>query len=118
MKKVLLVDDDVSFLRILSDALSPNFEIDTATGILDALSVLADKSIDCICSDFCMKDGTGLELMEQVNQRGIHIPFILLSGMEDGIEIKLALKKGAVFISKGSQSVLKDIKTVINNEKN
>ena len=102
MKKVLLVDDDVSFLRILSDALSPNFEIDTATGILDALSVLADKSIDCICSDFSMKDGTGLELMEQVNQKGIHVPFILLSGMEDSIEIKLALKKVAIFISKGS----------------
>lgn len=37
MKKVLLVDDEISFLEILSDTLSKDFEVYTATGVLEAL---------------------------------------------------------------------------------
>ncbi|WP_069988317.1 response regulator [Massilioclostridium coli] len=117
MKKILIVDDEISFLEILSDVLSKDFEVYTATGVLNALSVLRDKSVDCICSDLNMRDGTGLDLLEQVKQKGMHVPFILLSGREDSIEIKLAVKKGAVFISKGSQSVMKNIKAVLLSNK-
>lgn len=107
-------DDDTSFLKILSDALTKDFEVYTANGVSDALSILANKSIHCICSDWNIKDGTGLDLLECVNQKGIHIPFILLSGSENCIEIRVTDKKGAVFISKGNQSVLENIKAVIN----
>lgn len=118
MKKILLVDDNISYLRVLSDVLSKDFEVYTATGVLNALSVLADKNMDCICSDLNMKDGTGLDLLEQVKLKGIHVPFILLSGSEDSIEIRLAVKKGAVFIPKGNRSVPEDIKEVIADKNN
>lgn len=39
--------------------------------------------VDAICSDFNMKDGTDLELLEQLRSKGAQIPFLLMSGNND-----------------------------------
>ena len=40
MKKILLVDDEQSFLQILDIALSKYFETYTATGVREAIDIL------------------------------------------------------------------------------
>lgn len=114
MRKLLLVDDDRSFLEILSLALSKDFEIHKATGISEALTVLKEGVVDFICSDLNMKDGSGLDLLQFLKSNYTDIPFILLSGQEDCIEIKLAKHYGATFIPKGSADILAKIKYSFN----
>ena len=82
MRKILVVDDNLDYLELLASVLGKYFEVHEATGVKDALRVLGDKEkeIEAICSDYNMRDGTGLDLLEKVRQEGITIPFLLMSG--------------------------------------
>lgn len=55
MKKLLLVDDDRDFRKILSSALEKTFEVWEADGLSQALKVLDTIPINVICSDFYMR---------------------------------------------------------------
>lgn len=61
MKRILVVDDNVEFLRLLSSVLQKQFQTYEAMGVADALKVLETVTVDAICSDLNMRDGTGLE---------------------------------------------------------
>ena len=80
MKRILVVDDNTEFLQTLSTVLSGDFDTIKATGVMDALNTLKTITVDAICSDFNMKDGTGLDLLKTIRQKGLKIPFLLMSG--------------------------------------
>lgn len=80
MKRILVVDDNTEFLQTLSTVLSGDFDTIKATGVMDALNTLKTITVDAICSDFNMKDGTGLDLLEKIRQKGLKTPFLLMSG--------------------------------------
>ena len=110
MKRILLVDDAVDFLKILAQALEQDFEVHTATGVSEALSLVEKMDMDLICSDLEMKDGTGLDILTSFRIKYLDIPFILMSGKDSGFEIEMAKYDGAIFISKASYDFLTEIK--------
>ena len=79
MKRILLVDDDKTFRYALSELLSKEFEVLKSFGIKDALKKLETASVDLICSDYNMRDGTGLDLLHSCRERNISVPFMLMS---------------------------------------
>lgn len=117
MKKILLVDDEHSFLQILEMALSKYFETYTATGVREAIDILKQNTIDLICSDLYMHDGTGVDLLREVKKSRRIIPFILLSGSDYNMDIKMAEHYGAIFIPKGESDLIKQIVTFSGNKK-
>ena len=102
MRKILVVDDNLDYLELLASVLGKYFEVYEATGVKDALRVLGDKEkeIEAICSDYNMRDGTGLDLLEKVRQEGITIPFLLMSGDDDHVLKQKARLYGGDFCSK------------------
>lgn len=64
MRKILPVDDNKDFLKILYSALINQFQIYEACSVDEALKILADMSVDLVCSDYNLLDSTGLELLE------------------------------------------------------
>ena len=64
MKRILIVDDNTDYLQVLSSVLSSDFDTIKATGVKEALDILQEITVDAVCSDFNMKDGTGLDLLE------------------------------------------------------
>lgn len=64
MKKILLVVDDVDFLKVLKKAFENDFDVQTATGVSEALSLIDNGNIAFICSDLDMCDGTGLDIYD------------------------------------------------------
>lgn len=64
MKRLLIVDDDFEFLRFLSSILKKQYQTYEATGVQEAIKLLESVTVDAICSDFNMRDGTGLELLK------------------------------------------------------
>ena len=101
MKKILLVDDEHSFLQILDMALSKYFETYTATGVREAIDILKQNTIGLICSDLYMRDGTGVDLLKEVKKSHKNISFILLYG--------------AIFIPKGEVNLIESIIAVAND---
>mgnify|MGYP000713429039 CR=1 FL=1 len=81
---VLLVDDSGFFRTIVSDRLgaAENVSVWKAEDGEEALGTLADRSVDCVVSDFEMPGLNGLELYERVDEK-YGLPFILLTGQGD-----------------------------------
>lgn len=117
MKKILLVDDEHSFLQILDISLSKYFETYIATGVREAIDILKQNEIDLICSDLYMRDGTGVDLLQTVKKYNRNISFILLSGSDYNFDIKMAEHYGATFIPKGEIDLIKQIVSIADKSK-
>ena len=116
MKKILVVDDNLEYLELLASVLGKYFEIHKSTGVKDALQVLGDKEIEAICSDYNMRDGTGLDLLEKVRQEGITIPFLLMSSDDDYLLKQKARLYGGDFCSKMDCDFIERIKAFAKSE--
>lgn len=116
LKKILIVEDDVTFLGLLSHVLRNQFEIYEACGVNEALKLLENISVDLICSDYNMPGGTGLELLEQLHRSGKKIPFILMSGTEDSFVIHSVKFYGGTFCNKTDSDLLTTIRKKANCE--
>lgn len=70
-----------------------------------------------LCSDLYIRDGTGVDLLQEVKKNHRIIPFILLSGSDYNLHIKMAEHYGAIFIPKGEFDLIKQIVTFADNNK-
>ena len=112
MRKLFVIDDNLDFLGFLASTLEKYFEVYTATGVKDALRLLEHQKVEAICSDYNMKDGTGLELLEDIRQKGITVPFLLMSGDDDCLLEQKAKLCGGVFCSKVDYDLIEKIKSI------
>lgn len=114
MKRILIVDDNIEFLRFLSAVLQKNFQTYEATGVADALKVLETVTVDAICSDLNMKDGTGMELLEKLRQEDVKVPFLIMSGDDDIFLRNEAQIYGAIFCCKTDFELIAKINAMAN----
>ena len=78
--RLLLVDDDTSFLKLLSMRLSAEgFRIHTAESAEIAMRELRSEPIELVVTDLRMENGSGLDLFEQVRQHSPGLPVIIMS---------------------------------------
>lgn len=112
MKRILVVDDNTEYLQVLSSVLSGDFDTIKATGVKEALDILQAVTVDAICSDFNMKDGTGLDLLEKIRHKGLRTPFLLMSGDDSRtLEQKAKLYYGG-FCCKTDFDLIRKIKAL------
>jgi len=78
--KVLVVDDNVDLLRLISIRLKPmKFELRTATSAEEALSIMSLWRADLVISDLQMPGMSGMELFEQIHAKDPLLPVIILT---------------------------------------
>ena len=117
---ILVVDDDADILRLMSLRLSSaGYQVITANGGTEALSMISIQRPDLIISDLRMPDIDGLSLMKQV--QGIHptLPFILLTAHGSIPEAVHATQQGAFsFLAKpfDSQVLLQQVSHAIKTQ--
>lgn len=114
MKSILLIDDDTHYRSLLANVLHKKFEIYMAGSVKEALHNLEENTVDLICSDYNLPDGTGLELLEQLCRNGKSIPFLLMSGIEDSFVVNCVKFYGGEFCSKTDPDLLSTIKRLAN----
>jgi len=103
---ILHVDDEpgvaetaAAFLRREDDHIS----VTTASGPGEALDVLAERSVDCVVSDYDMPELNGLELLERVREDHPDLPFILFTGKGSEEIASEAISAGVTdYLRKGS----------------
>jgi len=95
--KVLIVDDEVDFLNVMSERLKTrDMEVTTATCAKEALKLIDKKSYDAVVLDLMMPEVDGLQTLKIMKEKNPDIQIILLTGhatVEKGIE---AMKLGAM----------------------
>lgn len=94
--RLLAVDDDSSILEYLSEILSErNHTVTTAASGNQALTALDLQTFDMIFMDIKMPEINGMDVIRELNRRGIGTPVIVLTGIDDKEFVKEALRLGA-----------------------
>ncbi len=94
-QKILLVDDDVSILLLVSDVLEEKgLEVTAVHSGEEALSLVADHRYDLILLDIMMHGISGLEVCRRIREQ-VECPILFLSAKDSGQDIVEGLALGA-----------------------
>ncbi len=101
MKKILLIEDDVAFCKMMNHFLTKNnYVVFNAHSAKEAREIL-NNDFDLILCDLRLPDNDGIELMTEFLSSFPDIPVILMTGYADVTTAVKAMKKGASdYISK------------------
>ena len=102
MPKILLIEDDVSFCKLLEKFLVKNsYLVTTAFTAEEAKIKIKNQEFDLIITDLRLPNYDGIELMSEFKKINPTIPVILMTGYSDVNTAVKAIKKGASdYISK------------------
>ena len=95
--KVLLVDDDVEFLKSAKQCLKlqGNFDIESASSVNEALEKMTKNNPNAIVCDIQMPMTDGLEFLKTLRENGNNVPFIVFTLTEDKQKALKAFNLGA-----------------------
>ena len=94
---VFIVDDDRDLRETLADMLECNgFSVETFASGMEFLNRQPPPRRGCVLADFRMPTMTGLDLQGQLNEAGINLPVIMMTGYADVPVAVAAMKAGAI----------------------
>jgi CheY-like chemotaxis protein len=92
--RILVVEDHKDTLALLTRLLSRSgFQVISATGVADALSLAESQTFDLLISDLLLWDGTGWDLCHQLSQKR-SFAAIALSGLAYPADIDRSRRAG------------------------
>jgi DNA-binding response OmpR family regulator len=95
VKKVLIVEDDSSIIRVLEIILkSENFEVYSTSYGEEVTSLLTDLKPDLFILDIGLPDMSGIDIIDIIRNK-TQSPIIMLSGKNTDVEKITSLKLGA-----------------------
>lgn len=102
MPKILLIEDDIAFCKLLEKFLSKKaYDVTIAFSATEAREAVKNESFDLILTDLRLPDSDGIGLMSEFKNAYPDIPVILMTGYSDVNTAVKAIKNGAAdYISK------------------
>ncbi len=93
--KVLLVDDDRKFCRLVQDYLKPmGFDVETAHNGIDGLEKAVSESFHAVILDIMMPGLDGLGVLQKLRQTS-NVPVLMLTAMGEEVDRIMGLEIGA-----------------------
>lgn len=94
---VYIVEDDQEFLKTASTFVSAaGYPVASYSSGEDFLNEVSPDRPACLVSDYRMDGLTGLQIQENLSERGIEIPIVFVSGAADiGVAVQ-AMRQGAI----------------------
>lgn len=97
MPNILLVEDDISFARILESFLVKNkFSVQLRSTVKEAEKALRSERFDLLLLDYRLPDGNGLELVETLRNDRLKLPVIMMTTFHD-VRTAVRAIRGGVF---------------------
>ncbi len=94
--RILIVDDDPCFLRVLARILSgEKFDVTSATGACDALDLVKSAQFDLIICDLRMPECDGVSFLQALRRGGNKVPVIILTAYAEVDTYLDAMNAGA-----------------------
>lgn len=95
MYQILLVEDDITIINMLSDFLKKEgFETRSANGMSQAMEILETEEFDLVLLDISLKDGNGYAVCNAVKKKK-DVPVIFVSASTDEFSVVTGLDMGA-----------------------
>lgn len=117
MAKILLIEDDISYSRIIRNFLEKNgYTIISTNKVAEGLSLLKSHNPDLVITDYRLPDGNGMQILEAALQDANSTKTILITSYSDiRIAVK-SIKMGAVdYITKpiNPEELLESVKDAL-----
>ena len=120
MPKILLIEDDISFCKLLEKFLIKNsYAVTTSFSATEARNAVKKETFDLVLTDLRLPDDDGIGLMTEIKSAFPDVPVILMTGYADVNTAVKAIKNGATdYISKpfNPEEVLLVIKNALESE--
>lgn len=102
MPKILLIEDDIAFCKLLEKFLIKKaYDVTIAFSAAEARTAVKNESFDLILTDLRLPDFDGIALMSEFKNSYPDIPVVLMTGYSDVNTAVKAIKNGAAdYISK------------------
>lgn len=96
MASILLIEDDLTFSRILDGFLSKKgYQVTTCHKGKDGLRAFESKSFDFILLDYRLPDTTGMDLLLEIKKANATVPVVIMTSFSDIRTAVKAIKSGA-----------------------
>ena len=96
MPTILVVDDEPNYLIVLSELLrDENFEVYTAPGTDEAISIVKEVDLDLVITDMQMPGKDGSVLMHEVKSHNEDLPVIIITAYAEVEKAVAAMQAGA-----------------------
>ena len=97
MARILCVDDEAGALEVLKETLrQAGHEPVGVRNVEAALAVLGRGGVDLILSDYRMPGTSGLEFLQQIQEQGLDVPLVMITGHASVNHAVTAMKAGAI----------------------
>jgi DNA-binding response OmpR family regulator len=96
--KVLLIEDDAPFARLLAALLNADgdaYAVESAGDLAEGLVLLAREHFDAVITDLGLPDCKGIDTYRAVRERAQDLPIIIVSGGDDDAVALEAVRAGA-----------------------
>jgi DNA-binding response OmpR family regulator len=94
--RILLVDDDPHFLRVLARILkTEGLQVSSAADAHEAIRIFNDQPVDVVISDMRMPECDGLHFVQQIRATDNEVPVIILTAYDDVDTYMEAMDAGA-----------------------
>lgn len=81
MKKILIIDDEKSIRTAFKMHLTKEgHDVQTAEDYTSALEIISEAPLDLIITDIILEGYTGIDILREVKDRGMHCPVIIITG--------------------------------------
>ncbi len=96
MASILLVEDDLTFSRILEGFLSKKgFQVTVNNKGKDGLKTFQSKAFDMVILDYRLPDTTGMDLLQEIKSEKPATPVVIMTSFQDIRTAVKAIKAGA-----------------------
>lgn len=84
MASLLIIEDDTTFAQLLEVFLTKNHhQVHAVVNVQQANKVLDQQEFDLLLIDYRLPDGTGLDVLTKVREKGIVVPVIIMTSFND-----------------------------------
>ena len=94
--KVLVVDDDPSIHRLLTEMLGGKFKIASAYTGTEALQIAGSQDLDIILLDVCLPDVSGIETLRRLKGDAVSAGVVMISSDNESETVVEAMRLGAL----------------------
>lgn len=96
VEKILLIEDDPTFTKIVSTFLTKKgFQVVSASNLQDGEKILRSEKIDLLLLDYRLPDGIGLELISKMGAGPEMVPTIVITSFDDVRTAVKSIQSGA-----------------------
>lgn len=113
---ILHVEDDADITTIVSSLLNTDYQVTQASTLAKAKQLVDTENFDLILLDVGLPDGSGLDLLNQLNNNGHHIPVVIFSAQDIPVNIAQQVMATLTKSKTDNNKLIQKIHAVINQK--